>query len=133
MSNKQELIEMIHELDDEQLDDFAKDMLDGMTFAHNAGPATKRKKMLAHLEGAEATGTTDESVDEPAEEQGKTEDETVEEPESGLDTTQEPKPEPQPEPVKPKQRMLKNTKNGRLFPYNERLAKAKHIVFAPEE
>lgn len=130
MSNKQELIEMIHELDDDQLDDFAKDMLDGMTFAHNAGPAAKRKKMLTHLEGVEAADTTDESADEPAEDQGETE-KSADEPEA--DATQESEPEPQPEPVKPKQRMLKNTKNGRLFPYNERLAKAKHIVFAPEE
>lgn len=129
MSNKQELIEMIHELDDDQLDDFAKDMLDGMTFAHNAGPAAKRKKMLAYLEGADATDNTDESTDEPAEEHGETEEPTAE---LEAEAAQEPEPEPQPEPAKPKQRMLKNTKNGRTFAYSKTLAKCKHIVEVPE-
>lgn len=131
MENKQELISMIGELPDEQLDEFAADMLDGMTFAHNAGPDTKRKKMLAYLEQEEAPA-------KPAAE-------TVEqEPEPVVVQNVETKTEPQaapnvePEPskasaAKPKQRMLKNTKNGRLFAYNEKLAKCKHIVFAPEE
>lgn len=126
MENKQELIGMINELEDDQLDEFAKDMLDGMTFAHNAKPATKRNNMLVYLEQEEApakpAAETVEQEQEPVVVQ-----KTPEASEPQATPNVEPEP-PKASAEKPKQRLLKNIRNGRTFAYNAKLAKHKHIV-----
>lgn len=116
--NEDDLIEIINGISTaDELRDFARETL-GISIAHNASESTARKKILAHISSGgsgEPEGGAGE-VDTPNDAPTAAEDDRSQS--ASKDSDEE----------APKPRLLKNTKNGRIFVYTEALSKLEKMV-----
>lgn len=98
---KEQVLAMVADLDTaDELRDFAKETL-SLNIPHNAGADTARKRIVEHINGEIET--------EDATQVAIADEKPIEKNSEGL-------------------RLLKNSRNGRLFTYTRELAKLKNMV-----